>query len=251
MLSTDYTFTGQRVDASASLMYYGARYYDTAIARFIQPDSLIADLYNPQNLNRYSYTLNNPVRYTDPTGHRADCGDDCGEDDEDRTVPKPPAEVKGPDLGDAPSDAGGSGGGGGGGGEVVLVTAAGEVITIWDKAGAWVNGEIDVIIKVGSRVNRVWDSRSPALGSGPNGRSFSPGDVLPPDAATAIRERGLDAIPTVINNAQRGAILEAIKDVPAVLRQSMGGTNPELLIERIDQSLLNVVGYFTLPPKAP
>jgi hypothetical protein len=24
---------------------------------------------NPQNLNRYSYTLNNPVRYTDPTGH--------------------------------------------------------------------------------------------------------------------------------------------------------------------------------------
>jgi hypothetical protein len=27
-LPTDYTFTGQRVDASASLMYYGARYYD-------------------------------------------------------------------------------------------------------------------------------------------------------------------------------------------------------------------------------
>jgi hypothetical protein len=24
---------------------------------------------NPQNLNRYSYALNNPLKYTDPTGH--------------------------------------------------------------------------------------------------------------------------------------------------------------------------------------
>ena len=30
---------------------------------------------NPQNLNRFSYVLNNPLRYTDPTGHRA-CGDE-------------------------------------------------------------------------------------------------------------------------------------------------------------------------------
>jgi hypothetical protein len=29
---------------------------------------------NPQNLNRYSYVTNNPLRYTDPTGHRA-CDD--------------------------------------------------------------------------------------------------------------------------------------------------------------------------------
>ncbi len=56
-------------------MYYGARYYDAAIGRFAEQDSLIADLYNPQSLNRYSYALNNPVRYTDPTGH---CDpDDC------------------------------------------------------------------------------------------------------------------------------------------------------------------------------
>ncbi len=78
-LPTDYTFTGQRLDASDGLMYYGARYYDPAIGRFAQPDSLIADLYNPQSLNRYSYALNNPVRYTDPTGHsiceEADCRD--------------------------------------------------------------------------------------------------------------------------------------------------------------------------------
>ncbi len=30
-LPTDYTFTGQKVDASAGLMYYGARYYDAQI----------------------------------------------------------------------------------------------------------------------------------------------------------------------------------------------------------------------------
>ncbi len=69
MLPTDYTFTGQKLDASAGLMYYGARYFDAAIGRFAQPDSIVPNPYNPQSLNRYSYTLNNPVRYTDPSGH--------------------------------------------------------------------------------------------------------------------------------------------------------------------------------------
>ena len=40
------------------------------INQFSQPDSILPDLYNPQSLNRYAYTLNNPLRYTDPTGHR-------------------------------------------------------------------------------------------------------------------------------------------------------------------------------------
>jgi len=35
----------------------------------LQPDSIIPNLYNPQNLNRYSYVRNNPIRYNDPTGH--------------------------------------------------------------------------------------------------------------------------------------------------------------------------------------
>ena len=33
---------------------------------------------NPQSLNRYSYTLNNPLKYTDPTGHAADAGGATG-----------------------------------------------------------------------------------------------------------------------------------------------------------------------------
>jgi len=38
----------------------------------LQPDSLIPDYTNPQAWNRYSYVLNNPIRYDDPTGHCAD-----------------------------------------------------------------------------------------------------------------------------------------------------------------------------------
>jgi len=67
-VSTAYKFTGQRLDDSTGLYYYGARYYDAAIGRFVQADSIVPQPGNPQALNRYSYVLNNPVRYTDPTG---------------------------------------------------------------------------------------------------------------------------------------------------------------------------------------
>ncbi|MBI5389400.1 hypothetical protein HZB01_03410, partial [Candidatus Woesearchaeota archaeon] len=45
------------------------RYYDAFLRRFTQPDSIIANPYDPQNLNRYSYVLNNPLKYKDPDGH--------------------------------------------------------------------------------------------------------------------------------------------------------------------------------------
>jgi len=44
------------------------RYYDPELGRFIQPDDVIQDLSNPQSYNRYSYCVNDPLRYTDPTG---------------------------------------------------------------------------------------------------------------------------------------------------------------------------------------
>ena len=62
-------FTGQVFDSESGLYYYGARYYDPELGRFVQPDTIIPDLGNPQSYNRYSYVLNNPLRYTDPTGH--------------------------------------------------------------------------------------------------------------------------------------------------------------------------------------
>jgi len=71
---TDLGFTGQHFDRSTgpnqsdSLMHYGARYYLPGLRRFISADSLIPGR-GSQPLNRYSYTLNNPVRYSDPTGY--------------------------------------------------------------------------------------------------------------------------------------------------------------------------------------
>jgi RHS repeat-associated protein len=62
-------FTGQEWDAEAGLYYYGARYYDPKLGRFISADTIVPDPINPQALNRYSYVLNNPLIYTDPTGH--------------------------------------------------------------------------------------------------------------------------------------------------------------------------------------
>lgn len=37
---TSYKFTGQRQEASLGLYYYGARWYDSALGRFIQPNSV-------------------------------------------------------------------------------------------------------------------------------------------------------------------------------------------------------------------
>jgi RHS repeat-associated protein len=65
---TSVDFTGQRLDDSDGLLYFGARYYDAALSYFISADVLIADSTHAQNLNRYSYASNNPLRFTDPTG---------------------------------------------------------------------------------------------------------------------------------------------------------------------------------------
>ncbi len=66
---TSYNFTGQRKDSGSGLLFYNARWYDPQVGRFLQADTLVPSPGDPQALNRYSYTLNNPLRYTDPTGH--------------------------------------------------------------------------------------------------------------------------------------------------------------------------------------
>ena len=71
IIPTDEKFTGQRLD-STGLYYYGARYYDPNIGRFISPDTVTSAPSDPQSLNRYSYVLNNPLKYIDPTGHFAE-----------------------------------------------------------------------------------------------------------------------------------------------------------------------------------
>ncbi|MBI4267688.1 MAG: RHS repeat-associated core domain-containing protein [Chloroflexi bacterium] len=58
-MPTDKKFTGQRLDATG-LYYYGARYYDPGIGRFISADTFMLSPSNPQGLNRYTYVFNNP-----------------------------------------------------------------------------------------------------------------------------------------------------------------------------------------------
>ena len=74
---TDYKFTGKEMDEETGLMYYGARYYDPVIGRFISFDPLLLNeggkplesvLPNPQALNPYSYVTNNPIIMVDETG---------------------------------------------------------------------------------------------------------------------------------------------------------------------------------------
>ncbi len=98
---TDMDFTGQRLDGTG-LNFYNARYYDSAIGRFISADTIVPGAGNSQAFNRYAYSYNNPLKFTDPTGHVADpkCQGqqtpDCGVDGyygESNTNPPPQAET--------------------------------------------------------------------------------------------------------------------------------------------------------------
>ncbi len=66
--STKYRFTGQREESSIGLYFYNARWYDAVLGRFAQADTIVPEPRDSQSLNRYSYVLNNPWRYVDPTG---------------------------------------------------------------------------------------------------------------------------------------------------------------------------------------
>ncbi|HJS19229.1 MAG TPA: RHS repeat-associated core domain-containing protein, partial [Anaerolineales bacterium] len=76
---TKYQFTGQYSNMNDfGLLFYHARWYDPYLNHFIQPDTIVPNLYNPQDWNRYSYARYNPLKYTDPSGHAAVCEAESG-----------------------------------------------------------------------------------------------------------------------------------------------------------------------------
>ena len=61
-------YTGHEHLSWFGLVNMNARLYDPAVGRFLSPDPIIQAPDNTQNYNRYSYCLNNPLRYIDPWG---------------------------------------------------------------------------------------------------------------------------------------------------------------------------------------
>ncbi|MET1257346.1 SpvB/TcaC N-terminal domain-containing protein [Aliikangiella maris] len=66
---TDLGFTGHEMLSSVDIIHMNGRIYDANIGRFLQADAYIQAPKNMQNMDRYSYVLNNPLSYTDPSGH--------------------------------------------------------------------------------------------------------------------------------------------------------------------------------------
>ena len=62
-------YAGYQYDEETGLYYLNARMYDPTIARFLQEDTYTGDKNDPLTLNLYVYCKNEPLMYTDPTGH--------------------------------------------------------------------------------------------------------------------------------------------------------------------------------------
>ena len=99
-----------------------------------------------------------------------------------------------------------------------------------------------IFLKKNQYINRVWDSRwmPGSTFSGPFGGSYSPNGALPITSTTAVESRGLN-IPSVLNNAERGGVFNLNRNIPASLRTSIGGTEPELLIAPKYRQYLNLL----------
>lgn len=61
-------YTGHEHLDKFGLINMNGRMYDPILGRFLSPDNYVQEPDNTQNFNRYSYCLNNPMRYTDPSG---------------------------------------------------------------------------------------------------------------------------------------------------------------------------------------
>jgi RHS repeat-associated protein len=61
-------FTGHEHDDELGLVNMRGRVFDPKVGRFLTTDPIVADLFSGQSLNAYSYVMNNPLAFVDPTG---------------------------------------------------------------------------------------------------------------------------------------------------------------------------------------
>lgn len=64
-----YGYNAESTNTNTGYQYLRARYYHPETGTFTTEDSDLGTTKNPLTRNRYSYTANNPLNYTDPTGH--------------------------------------------------------------------------------------------------------------------------------------------------------------------------------------
>ncbi|MDA8221003.1 MAG: hypothetical protein M0Z35_04620 [Desulfitobacterium hafniense] len=69
LFNNPYGYNGEAHDIDSGLQFLRARYYDPSMGRFQTRDSYLGEIMSPLSLNRYVYTANNPVMYSDPSGH--------------------------------------------------------------------------------------------------------------------------------------------------------------------------------------
>ncbi len=61
-------YTGHEHLKEFSLINMNARLYDAIVGRMLSPDNFVQKPDDPMNFNRYTYAMNNPLRYNDPSG---------------------------------------------------------------------------------------------------------------------------------------------------------------------------------------
>ena len=64
-----FRYRGYVYDAETGLYYVTSRYYDPEIGRFINADSQLNAKDGILGYNLYAYCNNNPIMYSDPSGH--------------------------------------------------------------------------------------------------------------------------------------------------------------------------------------
>ena len=68
-IETDRGYTGHEHLDDFGLIHMNGRIYDPRIGRFLSADPVIQSPQALQTYNRYSYAINNPLAYTDPSGY--------------------------------------------------------------------------------------------------------------------------------------------------------------------------------------
>jgi RHS repeat-associated protein len=213
--AADFGFTGLYRHSASGLNFASYRAYDPDLGRWVNRDPIG----EKGGINLYGYTGNSPQAHIDPSGENPllilAIVAIYFSLDRYLNAPVPGGPIY---TGTAPN-------------ALAFVDGAAALPGFIRGSLRCVTKETPIILKQGQYINRVWDSRwtEGSAFSGPIGGSYSPKGALPINAATGIETRGLN-IPGVLNNAERGGVFDVVRDTPAMLRTSIRGTEPELLI---------------------